>query len=277
MSVGVFLWQFGERFNRDRTTTLAASVAFYTALSLAPLLMLFVTISSQFSDQLQTTFVDQIRSLIGSDAAQAVELVISNAKSRPDLSSLTGIFGVLTLFLSASLIFGEMRTALNQIFEIKMEEDPEETFFQSVVGLLKARIFHVGLALSFIFLLVVSMIVSSVISSSVLRGQNSWAGPVDVLLSAVSYVGLFSLLFRYLPDRRLSWKKAVRGALFTSVLFVIGKEAIGFYLGNSALSSSYGAAGSLVLLLAWVYYSALITFVGAQVSSLIGAARSEVL
>lgn len=277
MTVGNFLWNFGERFNRDRTTTLAASVAFYTALSLAPLLMLFVTISSQFSDQLQTTFVDQIRALIGSDAAQGIELIISNAKSRPDLSSLAGIFSVITLIVSASLIFGEMRAALNQIFEIKTTENPDETLFQTVVEILKARIFHIGLALSFIFILVVSLIVSSVISSSLMTEKNIWASIVNIFISAISYIGLFSLLFRYLPDRRLSWKKSLRGALLTSVLFVIGKEAIGVYLGNSALSSSYGAAGSVVLLLVWVYYSALITFIGAQVSSLIGDARAEIL
>lgn len=110
---------FFEKFFRDETTSLAASLSFYTALSLAPLLILFVSIAAQFSTQLQSDFLLQVRSLVGPEAATAIEMVIVNAKTRPDLTSVASIFGILTLLSAASLIFGELRTALNRIFEVK--------------------------------------------------------------------------------------------------------------------------------------------------------------
>lgn len=269
MTVKNFFNALLERFNRDQTTTLAASLAYYTALSLAPLLILFVTIAAKVSDRLQTTFVSQVSALVGGDAAKAIEAIMDSAKSRPDLSTIAGFFGILTLAVSASLIFGELRSDLNRIFEIDIPTYPEDSFLMSIWRFVRARMLHVGLALSFIFTLIVSLIVSSVLSSAFVTEAPLIANVANIGISAFFYIGLFALMFRYLPDKRLSWRRAVKGAFLTSVLFVIGKEVIGLYLGNSALGSSYGAAGSIIVLLVWVYYSALITFVGAQVSSLL--------
>ncbi len=266
-----FAASFIERFNRDQTTTLAASLAFYTALSLAPLLILFITFSAGLSPSVQKNFVIQTESLVGIDAAKAIEMIINSAKDRPDLVSTSGIFGLLTLLLSASLIFGELRSALNQIFEIKFETPASETLFHSVWGFVKAKFLHVGFALSFIFIMIVSLIASSIISVAVQSDHASIVRLINILASLVSYIGLFTLLFHYLPNTRVSWKVALHGGLITAFLFVVGKELIGLYLGNSAVGSSYGAAGSVIVLLIWVYYSAMITFVGAHVSSLLSA------
>jgi membrane protein len=134
---------------------------------------------------------------------------------------------------------------------------------------MKNRLLHVGLALSFIFILIVSLTASSVISAMTNREFKTMASTINILVSIFSYIAVFTLTFRYMPDHHQPWQRAIRGGLLTAVLFVFGKELIGLYLGRSAIGSAYGAAGSLVVLLVWVYYSTLITFVGAQVSSLI--------
>jgi membrane protein len=153
-----FIERFFDKFIDDETTTLAASLAFYTALSLAPLLILFVTIAAQLSPGLQISFQEQVRALVGNDAAMAVEMVINSAKERPDLSSVASLLGVATLLLSASLIFGEMRAALNRIFGCALKAKENLTFAGQILKFGKERIFHIGLALSFIFILIVSLI-----------------------------------------------------------------------------------------------------------------------
>jgi membrane protein len=202
---------------------------------------------------------------MGSEAASTIVLILQNAKSRPDLMSFSGLISIATLLLSASLIFGELRAALNTIFE---KEAPSEdlSFKQATWCFLRARFLQMGLVLGFLFIVIVSLVASTVISTTIKYAPNSFGVVVNILTSAGIYIFLFSILFHFLPEKRLPWKRSVQGGILTSFLFIIGKELIGLYLGHSALSSSYGAAGSLVVLLAWVYYSALIIFVGAHLS-----------
>ncbi len=273
MPLRKFAENFINKFSKDGTTTLAASLAFYTALSLAPLVILFVTISSQFSPELQQNFLTQVRSIVGPEAAISIEMVIANAKTRPDLTSLASLFGIATLLLSASLIFGELRGALNRIFGVKPAPGLNPSYFYVLGRFLRERLLHVGLALSFIFILIASLIASSLISALTNHELKALVSTVNIAVSLIFYVGLFTLTFRYLPDRHQAWLRALSGGALTAVLFVLGKELIGIYLGSSAIGSAYGAAGSIIVLLVWVYYSTLITFVGAQVSSLIVRSR----
>lgn len=270
-----FVEKFFDKFTADDTTTLAASLAFYTALSMAPLLILFITIATQFSPGLQVSFQEQVRSLVGSDAAVAIEMVINSAKERPDLTSLASVLGVLTLLLSASLIFGELRSALNRIFECRKPEEETVGLTHLAWRFAKQHIFHIGLALSFIFILIVSLVISSLLASSLGKPTSGIKVVMDITVSVLFYIGMFTMMFRYLPDHRLSWSRAFRGGAITALLFVVGKQLIGVYLGNSAVGSSYGAAGSVVVLLVWVYYSAIITFMGAQVSSLLTSRKAR--
>jgi len=263
-----FLKSFFDRFQRDHTTTLASSLAYYTALSLAPLVILFVTVSSKLSPDLQRTFITQVQGLVGTDAAKTFEIVIENAKERPDLASASGLLGALTLLLSASLIFGEMKSALNQIFGTGEKKEESTSTLKSIFKFIESRILNAGLALSFIFIMIISLVASSVIQATFHSEQEIW-WIINIGVSFVSYVGMFVLIYRYLPDTKIGWMPAFKGGLITAIFFVIGKELIGLYLGNSALGSSYGAAGSVIVLLVWVYYSALITFIGAHVSSLL--------
>lgn len=185
--------------------------------------------------------------------------------ARPDLMSLSGIIGILTLLISASLIFGELRSALNFIFDVE-EDKNDYHFLESFWLFLKVRVFHMGLVLGFLFIMIVSLIISTIISATLTQQGTPLSTTMNVAASAALYIILFSVLFHYLPEKRTSWKRSFQGGAITALLFVIGKEVIGFYLGHGAISSTYGAAGSILVLLAWVYYTALIIFVGAHIS-----------
>lgn len=256
---------FIDRFAEKKTTTWASSLAFYTALSLAPLLVLFLIVSSQLSPDLQQNFLAEIHSLMGVEAANTMTSILQNAKSRPDLSSFSGIISLATLLLSASLIFGELRSALNSIFHVEAVTD-DISFFKATWLFIQARIFQMGLVLGFLFIIIVSLVASTIIASAVGGSAGKVGVAVNILASTGIYIFLFSVLFHFIPEKRLPWKRSVQGAVITAFLFIIGKELISIYLGHSAISSSYGAAGSLVVLLAWVYYSAMIIFVGAHIS-----------
>ncbi len=270
MKIRTFIERFFDKFFRDETTSLAASLAFYTALSLAPLLVLFVSIAAQVSPELQQEFLLQVHSLVGPEAAVAVEMVIASAKLRPDLTSVASIFGVLTLLLSASLIFGELRTALNRIFGVKARTPKFSGFLGVVWHEVWNRFLHIGFALAFILSVIATLLISSFITAAFDSGAGSLISTMNIAISFVFYVIMFTFTFRYLPDRRQPWEMAFKGGTLTAFMFAIGKELIAAYLGGSALGSAYGAAGSIIVLLVWVYYSTLITFIGAQVSSWIG-------
>tara|TARA_B110001454_G_scaffold219196_1_gene251405 strand:- start:20489 stop:21316 length:828 start_codon:yes stop_codon:yes gene_type:complete len=268
MPIRNFFKSLFARFDLEQTSTFAASLSFYTALSLAPLLIIFISVSSRLSGNLLENFISQVYSLIGPDAAAAFELVVQNAKERPDLASTSGIFGVITLLFSSSLIFGELKLALNHILFKTTPAASEQSTWELIKLFVKSRILHIGLALSFIFIMVVSLTISSVIAATFSSYQDFYR-ILNIGVSFLFYVGIFSLLFRYLPDKKIFWRNSFYGGLITALLFVAGKELTGLYLGNSAIGSAYGAAGSLIALLVWVYYSSLITFIGAHVSALL--------
>lgn len=268
MDARQFFKSFFARFDLEQISTFAASLSYYTALSLAPLLIIFIAVSSHFPGDLVVNFISQVRSLIGSDAAAGFELILQNAQERPDLASTSGIFGGLTLLLSSSLIFGELKTALNHILFNRKIESKDLSTTQMIFHFLKSRILHIGFALSFVFIMVVSLMISSVISVT-FSSYKDFYRLLNISVSFLFYIGIFTLLFRYLPDQKINWRSSIHGGLITSLLFVIGKELIGLYLGNSAIGSAYGAAGSIIVLLVWVYYSSLITFIGAHVSALL--------
>jgi membrane protein len=266
-----FVSDIAERFVKAETTTLASSVAFYTALSLAPLLILFVTLCSQLSLDLQTAFNTQVEIAAGPDAARTVELIVENAKERPDLANLSGILGLLALLFSASLIFGEMKFAFNKIFECKTPPPHDETFWVQIGHWLKLRLSHIVTALGSLLLMITTLVISSTLSA-IAHESHVWRN-LNLGVSSLFYMGFFTLLFRYLPDIRTAWGNAARGGLITALLFVIGKELISLYLGKSAIGSAYGVAGSAILLLVWVYYSVMIIFIGAHVSSWLNSRR----
>jgi membrane protein len=267
---------FFSKFMTDRTLSWAASVAYYMVLSLSPLVVLFLIVISHLDPHLQNTFVNQIRELGDPNVASGVEMVIHNSKTNIDLSHISGVFGAVVLLLSAGMVFSELKTALTLMF--RQVPTKQNTKWQFILDRFKAM----GLALGFIVTIILSLMLATAISSAISPGSVSSAPAIiylilNILASSCIYFGLFTLWFHYLPEQDLPWKQAAQGGLITAVLFVLGKVLIGIYLGNSAFGSAYGAAGSLVILLVWIYYSAVIMFTGAHVSYLLNEGQRRPL
>ncbi len=239
--------------------TQSAALAFYTALSLAPLLVITLALVGLLGESSQQQLIEQIQNLLGDQAATAINAIINSSQSKPQVGNIAGIISVLVLLFSASGVFAQIQTSLNLIFEAQAKES------RGAWGWVRKRILSMGMVISLGFLAMVSLVVSTILSFLFSKSGMLW----EVLNFAISlgvFAALFTLLFKYLPDTKLSWKRSFSGAMVTAVLFAIGKVIIGLYLGKSAVGSSYGAAGSLIVLLSWVYYSALILFTGAEIT-----------
>ncbi|MFV8257849.1 YihY/virulence factor BrkB family protein [Bdellovibrio bacteriovorus] len=261
-----FVFTFAERFSDCHTMTWAASVAFYTCFSLAPLVMISLAVVANLGLELQQSFMQEVFSLVGPTAGEAVQAVVKNANDRVDLMSLAGIVGSLTLILSAGLIFGEMRAALTEILGHKVEEE-NLSLLHATIAYVKSRLLQIGLAFGFIFAMMVSLIASTLLNTIIRMGilaNGEGAFLINIIFSILLYILLFTGIFHFLPVPRLALRDAFHAGIITALLFVIGKELVGLYLGGSPITSSYGAAGSIVVLLAWVYYSTLIVFLGAH-------------
>src|SRR5262245_18470097 len=250
----------------DNCLRLAASLAYYTELSLAPLVLLIVGLLGMVlgREQVATQLAAQLESLMGPAGRELVISILTTTS--PNGGTLATVVGLVTLLIGATAVFGELQATMNLIWEV--QPAPTGGVWAGVWALLKNRLFSLALVLALAFLLLVSLVISAV-----LAGAAAWfQGPDQALVSrllerAVSLLVLtlvFALLFAYVPDAEIRWRDVWLGGLMTAVLFTLGKTAIGYYLGQASVGSAYGAAGSLVVLLVWVYYSALIMFFGAE-------------
>jgi membrane protein len=192
---------------------------------------------------------------LGDSGAKAIgEMLVSAGK--PTTGVLAIVIGALTLLFGAAGVFGQLKDALNTIWNV--EEKPKG----GILGFIKQRFLSFAMVLGVGFLLLVSLVLDAALSAF---GSGLWQ-PVQLLVSFAVVTVMFAMIFRYLPDVRVEWRDVWVGAAFTSLLFVLGKFGLGLYLGKSAIGSSYGAAGSLVVLLVWIYWSANILFFGAEVT-----------
>ncbi len=256
--------QFFDAFMKHDLMTLSAALAFYTALALAPLLLITLSVVGLLGTSGKEFLTTQIESLMGLQASTAINSVIESANNNPKKGGVAGIIGVLVLLFSASGVFAQLQSSLNVIWQ---STGKVTTGAWSWV---RRRLFSMGMVLSLGFLALVSLLVSTVLSSVLTQNGAVWQG-INLLISAGIFAAMFSLIFKYLPDAKLAWKDAVIGGVVTAVLFIIGKSLIGIYLGKSAVGSAYGAAGSLIVLLAWVYYSSIIVFSGAEITRIVAA------
>lgn len=263
-----FIQQLLNNFNRHQVLTLSAALAFYTALSLAPLLLITLSVVGLLGGKSQTHLVEQIRSVLGEPASAAVTTVINNAQQRPHLGSLAGIIGVLILLFSASSVFSQLQFSLNTIWDCETQTST------SWWVLIRRRLLSIGMVISFGFLALVSLIVSAVLSYVLTNSGDIWE-VVNLLVTLLVFTVSFALIFKFLPDANISWKDSFYGGITTALLFALGKSVIGIYLGHSAIGSAYGAAGSLIVLLAWVYYSAIIVFTGAEITNVAATQRHK--
>lgn len=255
--------QLLSNFGKHDLLTLAAALAFYTALSLAPLLLITLSFLALLGSDSQVQMLNQINAVIGAQAAEAVKIVVESADKRPDLTRIGGIIGSIVLIFSASAVFAQIQSSINLIWETQNEQKP------GMWGWVRRRLISMGMVLTMGFLAIVSLILSATLSF--VLGQNGaiWGVVVNFLGTFAVFSFLFGAIYKILPDTHLKWKNALFGGVITAFLFTLGKEAIGFYLGQSAVGSSYGAMGSLLVFLVWVYYSAAILFIGAEVTALL--------
>lgn len=259
---------FLSKLGRDDIFEMSASLAYYTALSLAPLLILMLTFISLIHQEFRNQLLVQIRTLVGSQAGAIIQDIAKNVDDRADLRQWAGLIGFVTLMFSAGAIFGELRASLNKIFEA--QSDTKEKSDGGVIGsswsFLKSKLFNMGMVLTFVFISIVSLIVSSVISIS-LKGTEALVGQtINFLVSVFIFAVLFAGIYYFLPQTKVVGKVAFTSGVITALLFSIGKSLIGAYLGQSAVASLYGAAGSFIVLLMWVYYSAAVIFFSAEIA-----------
>jgi membrane protein len=268
MSAKDFLSIFKMTFaawNKHEAPRLGAALAFYTILSLSPLVIIVVALAGLIFSRstAQAHVLSQVQGMIGLEGGKAMQSMLANAQ-KPAAGILGTIVGLLSLLFGASGVFTELRSALNLIWEV----NPEET--SGVVALLRERFFSFGMVLSIGFLLLVSLVISAVLAAvgkffgGLLPISSSVLAVLNFLLSYIGVAVLFGLIFRFVPEARVRWRSVWPGALATALFFIIGKTLIGLYLGKSSLGSAYGAAGSVIVVIVWVYYSAQIFFFGAE-------------
>jgi len=250
----------------DNASSLGAALAFYTLFSVAPILIIAVSIAGYVfgDDNAQTQVLAQLQDLVGEAGATAIRGLLTSAHYS-DKKGLAAAIGVITVLVGATSVFGELQNALGRIWQTPPN--------QKVVGwwrFLRGRVLSLGLVLGVGFLLLVSLV-----ASAALAAFDGWLGRslpelelilpvVDVLFSVGMTVLLFALIYKYVPNERIPWSDVWVGATVTALLFTVGKLLIGLYLGRSSFNSAYGGAGSLVVLLLWIYYSAQIFLLGAE-------------
>jgi len=257
----------GSDWVRDNAQRLGAALAFYSVLSLAPLLVIVLAVSGAiFGEQAaRGEIVSQIEDLVGHDGAAAIQDLITHAQ-RPREGIVATILGIITLCFGASGVFSELQDSLNTIWQVRARPGG------GLAALVKNRLTSFAMVLGTAFLLIVSLVMSAVLAGFEKYMAGSFSR-FDVLLpsltigiSLVVFTFLFAVILKVIPDVKIAWRDIWFGAAVTSVLFSLGKYLLGLYLGRSGIASAYGAAGSLVVLVVWTYYSALILFFGAELT-----------
>jgi membrane protein len=251
---------------QDNCLRLAASLAYYTALSLAPLIMLIVGVAGLVLDRQQVAnqLTTQLEGLMGPAGRELITSILT--ATSPQEGAIATVIGLITLFIGATAVFGELQSTMNLIWEV--QPAPTSGVWAGIWAWLRARVFSLAIVFALAFLLLVSLVISAALAGATALFQ----GPEQAVLSRVLEIAVsllvltfvFALLYKYVPDAEIGWRDVWLGGFITAVLFTLGKTAIGIYLGRASVGSAYGAAGSMVVLLVWVYYSALIMFFGAE-------------
>jgi membrane protein len=262
--VGALLKETVVQWQDDEAPRLAASLSLYTLLSLAPLLIVSIAIAGMVlgEEAARGQISHQMSGVVGAQAGAAIEAMIANARE-PSEGLVGSVVGIAVLLVGASGVFGELQTALNQIWNVKARPG------RGVMGFVRDRFFSFSMVTGVAFLLLVSLVVSAVLVTVTTHFQGLIPFPElwqvsNIVISLAVTTLLFALIFKVVPDAHIAWRDVWVGAFVTAVLFSIGKILLGWYVGRSATVSPFGAAGSLVALIVWVYYSAQILFLGAE-------------
>ena len=266
-----------SEWREDKAPRLAAALAYYGAFSLAPLLLVVISIAGFVvgdSQQARDQIVGQVGRAVGPQMAQAVATLMANAPAGSG-GVLAGAIGVAMLLLGVTGFFGQLQDALNTIWKVKDERR------KGAWGLVRDRFLSFTMVVGMSLLVLVSLVISAAISfvnayfDRMLGDLAFTVALLDVAVSLAVVTLVFAAIFRILPDVRIAWRDVWAGALVTAVLFTMGKEILSLYLARIATSSAYGAAGSLVCILAWLYYSAQILFLGAEFTQVYARRRGS--
>ena len=278
----ITFWDVGRQtaieWHRHEATRLGASLAFYAVLSLAPLVILTIALAGYFVglQAAQEQVLAQFQQLLGPVGANAVQSMIAHAQN-VRATSIASALGLITLLFGASQIFSELQSALNKIWEVESFQSAGIT--GGIWAIIRQRFFSFGLVLSICLLLLVSLLVSAALAAVGKFMGGSLPLPewmlqaFDFVVTVIGTSALFTLIFHYIPDAPTDWRHSWIGGLVTAALFSLGKSLIGLYLGKAGIGSEYGEAGSLVVVVVWVYYSAQIFFFGAELTHVLSQHR----
>jgi membrane protein len=258
----------GVSWWNHKAPTLGAALAFYTALSLSPILLIVIAISGLVfgREAAQGEIVGQLRGLVGTQGGEAIETMLAHAWE-PTANIVALVVGIITLLVGATGVFAQLHDALNTIWEIKPRSGG------GVLYLLKDHLLSFAMILGLGFLLLVSLVINAGLAGLTTYAGNimpaNWSVVLQICNFIVTYgvtLTMFALIFKFLPDAHITWRDVWIGAAITALLFISGNYLIGLYLGMGAVGSSYGAAGSFVVLLLWLYYSTQILLFGAELT-----------
>lgn len=251
----------------DDAPSMGAAIAFYTVFSMAPLLMIVLAVAGAFwgREAVEGQLLGQLSGVLGSTGAAAVEGVISNSAEEADQGLAATVFSIGFLLVGSTTMFAELQGALDRVWKVPLAERKT-----GIWNVLRARLLSFGLVLGLAFLLMVSLVVSAVLAavghwaSGLLPAWEALLQFVNIGFSFAVSTLLFAMIFKFMPQTRVAWRDVIVGALVTALLFEVGKFLIGSYVGKSSVASTYAAAGSLVVVLLWVYYAALVFLLGAE-------------
>ena len=249
-----------RRFIDAELMAQSAALAFYAMLSLAPLLVILLWLTAELLPGAQQALLDQVALLAGAEAAGVARAVLGQAEATPNTGSAAGWWSLALLFVGATAVFAQLQDALNKIFRT------DATRLPGILAWLRKRVFSLGLVFAMGFLLLVSMTVNTGLQMLFARFE-----PMLPLVATVAtwltYALSFALMYHYLPDRSVGWRRSLGGGAATALLFVLGRAAIAWYLERSDPGAAYGAMGTLVLAVVWIYYAALVVFIGALLTA----------
>jgi membrane protein len=278
-TAGGALWDAAQRMFEDDAFPLAAALAYYSLLSMAPLLLVVVSIAGTFfaDGQVHAQLIEQMRNLVGDEGAELTRTVIEHTGSE-ERSAWSLAIGALLTFVGASTVFAQLQYALNRVWRV--QSAPHKALIMTFI---KQRILSFALVLSLGFLLMVSLVISAVLGTlhiyldaRVASAALFWSG-LDLAISFTLATVLIAMMFKYLPDAEIEWRDTWQGALITAGLFIVGKQLIGLYLGQTTVASSFGAAASVVIFMIWVYYAGLILLFGAEITQAVSARRGAIV
>lgn len=264
--IGRLLKETFQEWQEDKASRIAAALAYYTVFSISPLLVIIVAIAGAFFGEqtAQAQITDQLTDLVGKDGVKPILLALNNM-SQPKIRGIASLISIGVLILGASGIFAQLQDALNTVWNVKPEPGRG-----GISNFIRKRIYSFLMVLVIGLLLILSLVLSAVVSTlnkyriEFLPGSaNLWEN-LDFFVSLGLLTFLFCLMFKYVPDVKIAWKDVVVGSVITALLFLFGKFLLGVYISKGSLGSAYGAAGSLIVFLAWVYYSAQIVLLGAE-------------